>query len=46
VGVLMLAWIAWNMIKRKAAGIVGSPAGQHAPGSSCGKSGPPPLTGT
>ena len=44
VGVLILAWIAWSMIKRKAANIVNSAAGQHAPGSSCGKSGPPPLT--
>jgi membrane protein DedA with SNARE-associated domain len=44
VGVLILAWIAWSMIKRKAANIVDSPAGQHATGSSCGKSGPPPLT--
>jgi membrane protein DedA with SNARE-associated domain len=43
-GVLILAWIAWSMIKRKAANIVDSAAGQHAPGSSCGKSGPPPLT--
>ena len=39
-GVLMLAWIAWSMIKRKAAAVY-SPAGQHAPGSSSGKSGPP-----
>jgi membrane protein DedA with SNARE-associated domain len=41
VGVLILAWIAWSMIKRKAVAIVYSPAGQHAPGSSRGKSGPP-----
>jgi len=39
VGVLILAWIAWSMIKRKAAGIVDSAAGQHAPGSSRDKSG-------
>jgi membrane protein DedA with SNARE-associated domain len=43
-GVLILVWIAWSIIKRKAANIVDSAAGQHAPGSSCGKSGPPPLT--
>jgi len=42
VGILILAWIAWSMIKRKAVAIVYSPAGQHAPGSSRGKSGPPP----
>src|SRR5262252_1913906 len=34
VGVLILAWIAWNMIKRKtAAGIMDCPANQDAPGS-------------
>jgi membrane protein DedA with SNARE-associated domain len=43
VAVLTLAWIAWSMLKRKAAGIVGSAAGQHAPGSGCAKSEPPPL---
>jgi len=41
VGVLILAWIAWSMIKRKAVAIVCSPARQHAPRSSCGKAGPP-----
>jgi membrane protein DedA with SNARE-associated domain len=34
IGVLILAWIAWNMIKRKTAvGIMDRPANQGAPGS-------------
>ena len=33
IGVLILAWIAWNVIKRKtAAAIMDCPAGQDAPG--------------
>jgi membrane protein DedA with SNARE-associated domain len=41
VGILILAWIAWSMIKRRAIAIV-SPAGQLSLGSSRGNSGPPP----
>jgi membrane protein DedA with SNARE-associated domain len=31
-GVLLLAWIAWSMIKRKTAAIMDCPASQDAPG--------------
>jgi len=38
IGVLILAWIAWNMIKRKtAAGIMDCPASQDAPGLGAGE---------
>jgi membrane protein DedA with SNARE-associated domain len=42
VGILILAWIAWSIIKRKAVAIVYSSAGRHPTGSSRDKSGPPP----
>jgi len=44
VSVLILAWIAWSMIKRKTAAIVDSAASQGAAGSDTGKSAPPPLS--
>jgi membrane protein DedA with SNARE-associated domain len=43
-GVLILAWIAWSMIKRRTAAIVDSVASQGAAGSDTGKSAPPPLS--
>src|SRR5438132_26414 len=40
IGVLILAWIAWNMIKRKTAvGIMDCPASQDAPGLGAGERG-------
>jgi len=43
VGVLILAWIAWSMIKRKTAAVLECAASQQAPGSDAGKSSPPPA---
>jgi membrane protein DedA with SNARE-associated domain len=38
IGLLILAWVAWNMIKRKtAAGIMDCPASQDAPGLGAGE---------
>jgi membrane protein DedA with SNARE-associated domain len=46
-GVLLLAWIAWSMIKRKTAAIMDCPASQDAPGSGVRESArvSPDLTG-
>ena len=47
VGVLILAWIAWSMIKRKTASITGSimdrSGNQDAPGAGIRESAPPPI---
>jgi threonine/homoserine/homoserine lactone efflux protein len=40
-GVLILAWIAWSMIKRKTAAVMESDAGKSAPRSTL----PPDRTG-
>jgi membrane protein DedA with SNARE-associated domain len=42
-GVLILAWIAWSMIRRKAAAALERAAGQQATGSDACKSSPRPI---
>jgi membrane protein DedA with SNARE-associated domain len=43
VGVLMLAWIAWSMIRRKTAAVLECAASQQASGSDARKSSPQPA---
>jgi membrane protein DedA with SNARE-associated domain len=43
IGVLILAWIAWSMIKRKTASIMDRSGNQDAPGSGTRESAPPPI---
>jgi membrane protein DedA with SNARE-associated domain len=43
VGVLILAWIAWSMIRRKTAAVLECAASQQAPGSDARKSSPQPT---
>jgi threonine/homoserine/homoserine lactone efflux protein len=43
VGVLILAWIAWSMIRRKTAAVLECAASQQAPGPDARKSSPRPT---
>jgi membrane protein DedA with SNARE-associated domain len=43
VGLLLLGWIAWSMIKRRTVAIMDGSARQHAAGSAAPNSPPPPL---
>jgi hypothetical protein len=43
VGALLLAWIAWSMIKRNAAAVLKCTASQQTPGSDACKSSPRPT---
>ena len=43
VGLLILAWIAWSMIRRKTAAVLECAASQQAPGSDARKSSPRPT---
>jgi membrane protein DedA with SNARE-associated domain len=43
VGVLILAWITWSMIRRKTAAVLECAANQQAPGSDARKSSPRPT---
>jgi threonine/homoserine/homoserine lactone efflux protein len=43
VGVLILAWVAWSMIRYKTAAVLECAARQQAPGSDARKSSPRPT---